>query len=421
MWRRARSGSLIAARFIQGIGAAIQASVILAIIVTEFPIPSDRARAMSAYVFVAVAGGSLGLLAGGALTELLSWHWIFFVNLPIGAATFALGSALIPPDTRLQERGSVDWLGSALVTISLMTAIYAIVQASGHGWSSEQVLAPGAIAVALMAAFVALEARLENPIMPLRILQLRGLIASSAVRGFLVTGMYSTFFLGTLYLEHVRHYGALQTGLSFLPWTLTVATLSLGVTARLVNRFGAIRVLVPGMTTVIAGLLAYSDRGPGHELLPDDLPRLSLHRVRNRNGVHAAALDRDGRRPAPDAGLAPASSTSRSRSQAHSGSRSSGRSRPPARACYWAHTTGRQFPARGLPPRLHRRRAERDRGDRDRALPPAHPTAALRRSRHRLQADPSGPRAAGCHRAPGGVMAPARNRSAQPAANPSTH
>ena len=255
-------GFLIAARFVQGIGAAMQASVILAIIVTEFPEPADRARAMSAYVFTAVAGGSLGLLAGGALTEALSWHWIFFVNLPIGLAAMAFGRILIPNDRGIGLGHGVDWLGSALVTISLMTAVYAIVQATSHGWGSSQVLGFGALAAVLMAAFLILESRIENPIMPLRILRLHGLVASSAVRGFLVTGMYSTFFLGTLYLEHVRHYSALQTGLAFLPWTVTVGILAAtGATARLVERFGQMRVLVPGMLSVIAGLLLLETTG----------------------------------------------------------------------------------------------------------------------------------------------------------------
>ncbi len=254
-------GFLIAARFLQGIGAAMQASVILAIIVTEFPEPGERARAMSAYVFVAVAGGSLGLLAGGALTEALSWHWIFFVNLPISIVTIALGKALIPQDHGLGLEHGVDWLGSVLVTVSLMTAVYAIVQATNHGWGSSQVLGFGAVAVTLMGAFLTLESRIENPIMPLGILRLRGLIGSSAVRGFLVTGMYSTFFLGTLYLEHVLHFSALQTGLAFLPWTVTVGILSLGVTARLVARFGPMRVLIPGMLTVIAGLALLGTAG----------------------------------------------------------------------------------------------------------------------------------------------------------------
>ncbi len=248
-------GALIGARFLQGLGAALQASVILAIIVTEFPAPADRAKAMSAYVFTAVAGGSLGLLAGGVLTQALSWHWIFFVNLPIGIATVVLGRALIPADSGLGLSQGVDWLGSVLVTGSLMTAVYAIVQTTGHGWGSAPVLGFGALAVALMAAFLTLESRIANPIMPLRILRLRGLIGSSVVRGFLVTGMYSTFFLGTLYLEHVRHYSALQTGLAFLPWTLTVGALSaFGITARLVSRLGAMRVLAGGMTSVVIGL-----------------------------------------------------------------------------------------------------------------------------------------------------------------------
>ncbi len=247
-------GVLIAARFIQGVGAAVQASVILAIIVTEFPEPTDRARAMSAYVFVAVAGGSLGLLAGGALTQILSWHWIFFVNLPIGVATIILARLLIPSDQGVGVSGRVDWLGSLLVTASLMDAIYAIVQASAHGWGSSSVLGFGALAVVLMGAFLTLEARIANPIMPLRVLRTGGLLSSSVVRGFLVTGMYSTFFLGTLYLEHVLHYGALQTGLAFLPWTMTVGALSLGINARLVKRFGAMPMLIGGMLTVIVGL-----------------------------------------------------------------------------------------------------------------------------------------------------------------------
>jgi EmrB/QacA subfamily drug resistance transporter len=254
-------GALIAARFIQGIGAALSASVILAIVVTEFPKPDERAKAMSAYVFTAVAGGSLGLLVGGALTQALSWHWIFFVNVPIGVITFLSGKRLIAENRGIGLQHGVDWLGSVLVTVALMSAIYAIVQASGHGWGSIAVLGPGAVGLALMGAFLMLESRIVHPIMPLRILRLRGLIGSSAVRGFLVTGMYSTFFLGALYLEHVLRYSALRTGLSFLPWTLTVAILSLGVTARLVSSFGPMRVLLAGLGSVIVGLVLLATTG----------------------------------------------------------------------------------------------------------------------------------------------------------------
>ncbi|MFI5038510.1 MAG: MFS transporter [Solirubrobacterales bacterium] len=262
------AGALIGARFLQGIGAAAQASVILAIIITEFPLPSERARAMSAYMFVSVAGGSLGLLAGGLLTQALSWHWVFFVNLPIGVAAFMLGRLLIPADKGLGLGHGVDWAGSLLVTGSLMSAIYAIVQATSHGWISSATVGFGALAVALMAAFLALEARIENPIMPLRILRVRGLVNASVVRSFLVTGMYSSFFLGTLYLEHVRHYSALQTGAAFLPWTLTVAVLSRGITARWVERFGPLRVLTMGMASAVAGLLLFSTVGPDTAFFP---------------------------------------------------------------------------------------------------------------------------------------------------------
>src|SRR3954467_2534510 len=230
-------GALIGARFLQGIGAAAQASVILAIIITEFPEVNERARAMSAYVFVSVAGGSLGLLAGGLLTQALSWHWVFFVNLPVGVAAFALGRALIRADRGLGLNRGVDWLGSLLVTASLMSAIYAIVEATNDAWTSSSVAGPAGLDVLLWAAFLNLQARITNPVLPLRILRVPGLVNASLVRGFLVTGMYSTFFLGTLSLAQVRHYSALQTGAAFLPWTITVAILSQGVTARLVARF----------------------------------------------------------------------------------------------------------------------------------------------------------------------------------------
>jgi EmrB/QacA subfamily drug resistance transporter len=260
--------ALICARFLQGVGAAMQASVILAIIITEFSEASERVRAMGAYVFVSVAGGSLGLLAGGLITEALSWHWIFFVNLPIGIATVALGQLMIPGDRGLGLGQGVDWLGALLVTSSLMSAIYGIVQATAHGWTSAQVVGFAGLAIALMVAFIAREARIENPIMPLRILAVPGLVNANLVRAFLVTAMYSTFFLGTLYLEHVRHYSAIQTGAAFLPWTITVAILSQGITARMVARFGELRVLVGGMGSAVIGLLLFASAGAQTAFFP---------------------------------------------------------------------------------------------------------------------------------------------------------
>jgi predicted MFS family arabinose efflux permease len=193
---------------------------------------------------------------------------VFFVNLPIGLATFAFGQRFIQADQGLGLEHGVDWIGSILVTASLMAFIYAIVQATTYGWASARVLGVGAVAGLLMAAFAALEARIEYPIMPMRILRLPGLIKASLVRGFLVTGMYSTFFLGSLYLEHVRHYSAVQTGAAFLPWTLTVAVLSRGVTARLVNRFGPRAVLITGMASAVIGLVLFSTVGPNTTFFP---------------------------------------------------------------------------------------------------------------------------------------------------------
>ncbi|MDR0360589.1 MAG: MFS transporter, partial [bacterium] len=166
---------LITARFLQGIGGAVSSSVIVAIIVTEFAHPVARARAMSVYVFVAVGGGSIGLLLGGFLTQLVNWHWIFFINLPIGAAALALGALLIRENETLGLRQGVDVAGSILVTIALMIGVYAIVGASDSGWGSPRTLGFGGLALLLLAGFTVLESRLENPIMPLRILRLGGL------------------------------------------------------------------------------------------------------------------------------------------------------------------------------------------------------------------------------------------------------
>jgi EmrB/QacA subfamily drug resistance transporter len=259
---------LIVARAFQGLGSALASSVILAIIATGFRGPAERAKAMSLYMFVAVAGGSLGLLLGGVLTQSLSWHWIFFVNLPIGVLAFLLGSALIEENVGLGVGKGVDVLGSVLITAALMLGVYAIVTSSQYGWGSSHTVGFGGGAIVLLVAFFALEARLANPIMPLRILRLRSLIGSSAVRGLLVTGMFSSFFLGALYLEHVRAYGAIETGLAFLPMTVAVGILSLGISARLVGRFGAKRTLLPGLLPAIAGLLILSQAGEDASYFP---------------------------------------------------------------------------------------------------------------------------------------------------------
>ena len=261
-------GMLIAFRLLQGVGGAVASSVILAIIVTEFPERVDQAKAMGLYAFVSAGGGSIGLLAGGALTQSLDWHWIFFVNVPIGLITFVLGSALIEENEGIGLAGGVDVLGSILITAATMLGAFAIVKSSEYGISSARTLGVGGASLALLAGFLVLESRLENPIMPLRILRLRMLMGSSLVRGMLITGMFSAFFLGSLYLEHVLHYNAIQTGLAFMPLTISIAVLSMGGSARLVERFGAVPTLIGGLGAIIAGLAVLTTQGVGASYFP---------------------------------------------------------------------------------------------------------------------------------------------------------
>src|SRR6202163_2564290 len=249
------STTLIAARLLQGLGGAMSAGVILALIVTGFPKPDERAQAMSIFMFVIAGGGSLGLLAGGTITQLISWHWIFFINLPIGVGTMLLGWWLIDEHEGLGLRRAFDVVGSLLVSAATVVGIYAIVTAAEMGWTSVHTLGFGAAAIALLATFFVVEARIENPILPLRILHLRSLTGASAARGLVATGMFTTFFFGALYLQHVKGYSAFNTGLAFLPSTLTLAMLSLGISARLMRTFGPRALLIPGLATITLALL----------------------------------------------------------------------------------------------------------------------------------------------------------------------
>jgi EmrB/QacA subfamily drug resistance transporter len=249
------STTLIAARLLQGVGGAMSAGVILALIVTGFPKPDERAQAMSIFMFVIAGGGSLGLLAGGTITQLINWHWIFFINLPIGVGTMLLGSWLIEEHEGLGLSRGVDVVGSILVSAAMVVGIYAIVTAAEMGWTSIHTLGFGVAALILLATFFVVEARIENPILPLRILRLRSLTGASAARGLVATGMFTTFFFGALYLQHVKGYSAFNTGLAFLPSTLTLAVLSLGISARLMRSFGPRALLIPGLATITVALL----------------------------------------------------------------------------------------------------------------------------------------------------------------------
>jgi EmrB/QacA subfamily drug resistance transporter len=252
---------LIGARLLQGVGGAIASSVILAIIVTEFPERVEQAKAMGMYAFVSAGGGSIGLLAGGALTQSLSWHWIFFVNVPIGAIALVLGWMLIEENKGIGLAEGVDVVGSILITLATMLGAFAIVKSSDYGLGSARTLGAASASLVLLGSFLAWEARVANPIMPLRILRLRMLMGSSLVRGLLITGMFSAFFLGALYLERVLGYDAIDTGLAFMPLTIAIAAMSMGLSARAVERFGAVQTLAAGLAGIIVGLLLLAVQG----------------------------------------------------------------------------------------------------------------------------------------------------------------
>jgi MFS family permease len=203
---------------------------------------------------VAVGGGSLGLLVGGWVTQALSWHWIFFINIPIGIVTIALGIFLIDENVGLGVRDGLDVGGALLSTAGLMLAVYAIVSSTEYGWHSPHTLTFGGAALVALAGFVLLESRLTHPMMPMRVLKAPGLLTSSLVRGLMVVGMYSTFFIGVLYFQHVLRFNPVQTGLAFLPQTLMVAVMSMGITARIMTRLGSKLTAIGGLVIVAIGL-----------------------------------------------------------------------------------------------------------------------------------------------------------------------
>jgi MFS family permease len=189
-------GVLIAARFVQGVGGALTSAVILGMIVTMFPEPRKQVKAIGVYTFVAVAGGSIGLLAGGVLTQTINWHWIFFVNIPIGLATGLLAVRLVPDREGLGLTAGADLPGAALLTGGLMLGVYTILGVAENGWGSGQTLGLGAVAIALLVAFVARQARVANPLMPLRLFRSANIAGANAVQALMVVGMFGMFFLG---------------------------------------------------------------------------------------------------------------------------------------------------------------------------------------------------------------------------------
>ncbi len=376
---------LVAARFIQGIAGAMTSAVILGMIVTMFTQPRDQAKAIGVYGFVASSGGSVGLLAGGVLTQSINWHWIFFVNIPIGIATAVFALRLLPKDKGIGFGSGADVPGAALITAALMLLVYTIVvPAAEDGWGSGRTLGLGAGALALLAAFIVREATAANPLVPLRIFRSRNISGANIVQGLAVVGMFGMFFLGALYLQHVLGYDALQTGLAFLPATVVMAAWSLGYSEKLITRFGARTTLLPGLVLIGVALVAVRP-GSGRRRLRRERPAgdgAARHRCRDRlpRADDAGHVRRDARRRRP-----------RLRPGQHD--RAGQRRDRPGRAgdavgdAQRAPGRGRRRPGRGadrrVPPRVpDRRRADRRGAHRraDRAAPAAPRARARRRS-----------------------------------------
>jgi EmrB/QacA subfamily drug resistance transporter len=267
---------LIAARFIQGVGGAMASAVILGMIVTMFPEPKEQAKAIGVYSFVASAGASIGLLAGGVLTQGINWHWIFIVNIPIGIVTAAIAVRLIANDRGIGIGYGADALGAVLVTVALMLGVYTIVEAADVGWGSGQTLGLGALAIALLGAFVARQATAANPLMPLRMFRSRNIVGANAIQFLMVGGLFGLFVLGALYMQGVLGYDAIETGLAFLPVSVGIGLLSVMLAPRLTLRFGPRAVLIPSLALLMIGIALFSRVPVDGDYVSDMLPTMVL-------------------------------------------------------------------------------------------------------------------------------------------------
>jgi EmrB/QacA subfamily drug resistance transporter len=267
---------LIGARFVQGIGGALSSAVILGMIVTMFPEPGNQAKAIGVYGFVASAGGSIGLLLGGVLTDAISWHWIFIINLPIGIAVAYLATRLVPNREGIGLKEGADYPGAALITGSLMLGVFTILQITEWGWVDGRTLGLSAVSAVLLAIFIHRQATIANPLMPLRLFESRNVVGSNVLQALLVAGMFGMFFLGALYLGRVLEYSPLEVGLAFLPTTIVMGTLSLGFSEKLIMRFGPRTTLIPGVAAVVLALLLFARTPVDGNYLTDLLPPFLL-------------------------------------------------------------------------------------------------------------------------------------------------
>ncbi|WP_408058557.1 MFS transporter [Streptomyces niveus] len=277
---------LIAARFLQGVGSAMAAAVSLGILVTLFTEPGERARAIAVFSFTGAAGASIGQVVGGLLTDALSWHWIFFINLPIGLAALALAVRVLPGDRATDAdagtgagRGltaRADVVGALLITAGLMLGIYTVVKVEQYGWVSAHTLGLGALAAALIGAFIARQATARTPLMPLRIFRSRGVVGANVVQMLMVAALFSFQIVLALHLQRVLGYSAAETGLAMLPAALVIGAVSLGVSARLIGRFGERNVLLTGLLLLVTLLVLLTRIPVDADYATDVLPLMFL-------------------------------------------------------------------------------------------------------------------------------------------------
>ncbi|MGV9619483.1 MFS transporter [Streptomyces tendae] len=265
---------LVAARAVQGVGGAMTMAVVLGMVVALFPEPRERARAIAVFSAVGAAGGALGTFLGGALTEALSWHWIFLINLPIGVAAWTAAVRVLAPDEGAGPGRGVDYPGAALVTGALMLTVYTITDAGGPGAVTTVFLSLAALA--LFVAFAVRQARAARPLLRLRLFRSRLLTGANAVQVLMVATMYGFQFIGALYLQRVLGYGELATGTAFLPAPVLIGVLMLGLSARTIGRFGAYRVLLAGLVLIVSGMALLSRAPVDGGYLTDVLPPMLL-------------------------------------------------------------------------------------------------------------------------------------------------
>ncbi|HWC24674.1 MAG TPA: MFS transporter [Flexivirga sp.] len=299
------SSMLVAARFLQGVGGAMTSAVILGMIFTMFPEPREQARAIGVFAFVASAGGAIGLLAGGALTQLTSWHLVFLVNLPIGIVTLFAAVRFVPRDQGTGFGAGLDVLGAGLVTAALMAGVYTIVKpAAEHGWTDGATLTGAAVTALLLAAFVWRQAKATTPLLPLRIFRSRNVVGANLIQCLIVAGMFGLFFLGVLYLQQVQGYDALHTGIAFLPLTALMALVSVRYAEPLTTRFGPRPMLLASMTAITIGLALWTRVPVEASYLTDILPAALVLGLGAAAGAPAVMMYAMSGSSAQDAGVA---------------------------------------------------------------------------------------------------------------------